>query len=70
MQIVLIAPDIECGGCAASIQKALGRENGIQTVAVDVATKTVTLGFDPAEITHAQIVETLTEIGFPPQEAP
>ena len=69
MQTTIIAPDIECGGCAASIQKALGRQDGVQTVTVDVAAKTVTVDFDPSATNPQQIANTLTDIGFPPREA-
>ena len=63
----LIAPDIECAGCAASIEKALGRQPGIQSVAVDVPSKRVTVAFDDLQTGQTHIVETLTDIGFPPE---
>jgi Cu+-exporting ATPase len=69
MKTTIIAPDIECDGCAASIQKALGRQDGVQTVAVDVPTKTIMVDFDPAATNPQQIADTLTDIGFPPSEA-
>ncbi len=68
METTLIAPDIECGGCAASIEKALARQDGIQSVRIDVDSKTVTVGFDGGKTSRAQIAETLTDIGFPPSE--
>ncbi|MDQ2800354.1 MAG: heavy-metal-associated domain-containing protein [Armatimonadota bacterium] len=61
-----IAPDIECGSCAASIEKALGRQDGVQTV--DVATKRVTVAFDEARTDGKRIAATLMGIGFPLQE--
>ncbi len=66
MTTTFIAPDIECAGCAASIQKALGRLPGIESVAVDVPTTAVTVQA-AGEISRAQIAEALTDIGFPPQ---
>ena len=68
METTFIAPDIECDGCAASIQKALGRQDGVQTVMVDVPAKRVTVAFDDARTGRVQVAETLTDIGFPPQE--
>ncbi len=68
METTFIAPDIECAGCAASIQKALGRQDGVQAVTVDVPTRRVTVAFDDARTGRAQVAETLTDIGFPPQE--
>ncbi|MCW2242845.1 heavy-metal-associated domain-containing protein [Azospirillum canadense] len=34
-------PDMSCGGCAASVRKALGTVEGVQEVEVDLATKDV-----------------------------
>lgn len=68
METTLIAPDIECGGCAASIEKALARQDGIGSVAVDIESKRVSVSFDEAKTSQTQIVETLTDIGFPPSE--
>lgn len=67
MQTTVIAPDIECAGCAASIQKALGRQPGVQAVDVDVPGQAVAVTFDDTQTNRLQIEETLTEIGFPPQ---
>jgi len=67
METTWITPDIECAGCAASIQKALGRQDGVTAVRVDVPSKAVTVAFDDARTSQSQIVETLTDIGFPPQ---
>ena len=64
--VTLTAPDIECDGCAASIGKALGRQNGVQAVRVDVPAQAVTVEFDPARTGRAEIAATLADIGFPP----
>lgn len=70
MNTTFAAPDIECAGCAASIEKALGRTPGVQAVTVDVPAKTVSVGFDPAQATREALAEALAGIGFPPQAAP
>ncbi len=67
METTFIAPDIECAGCAASIQKALARQVGIQAVTVDVPAQRVTVAFDDARTGRAVLAEALTDIGFPPQ---
>ncbi len=67
METVFTAPDIECGGCAASIKKALGQENGVQAVTVDVADKTVAVTFDSSQSSRAEIADALTSLGFPPK---
>jgi len=68
METTFTAPDIECDGCAASIEKALGRQDGVQTVTVDVSAKRVTVTYDGARTGRAQVAEALTDIGFPPEE--
>ena len=67
METTFTAPDIECAGCAASIEKALGRAPGVQGVQVAVPDKSVTVRFDPGQTSSEQLEEALTEIGFPPQ---
>ena len=68
MDTTFVAPDIECAGCAASIEKVLGRAPGVESVAVAVPTQAVTVRFDPAQTDRAALAGTLTDIGFPPQE--
>ena len=68
MENTFTAPDIECDGCAASIEKAFGRQDGVQTVTVDVSAKRVTVAYDDARTGRAQVAEAPTDIGFPPQE--
>lgn len=34
-------PDMTCGGCAASVRKALGAVDGVEEVQIDLATKDV-----------------------------
>lgn len=56
------APDIHCGGCAASIRKALTQTAGIGDVTVDLSTKTVIVTHDAPVATVAAVLE---ETGFP-----
>jgi copper chaperone len=60
----LVAPDIVCGGCAGSIQRALGTREGIVGVRVDVPTRTVTVEHD-ARVTRDEIAGALDRAGFP-----
>ena len=63
--LTLTAPDIECDGCAASIQRGLGQESGVARVDVAVPTKTITVEYDSAKTNPETLAETLEEIGFP-----
>ncbi len=67
MTATFIAPAISCGGCAAGIKKALDQQPGIQSVSVDVPTKTVTVQADDATVSRDQIADTLTGLGYPPK---
>jgi copper chaperone CopZ len=62
--LTVTAPDIECGGCASAIEKALNRLPGIEKVAVEVAEKRVTISH-AATLAETEIRETLERIGFP-----
>lgn len=57
--------EIECGGCANSIQKALGKLEGITQVEVDVPTKGIKVLYEAGGIEATVIVERLASIGFP-----
>lgn len=61
---VLHAPDIMCGGCVASIQKAFADVDGIGGVDVDIASKQVTVTHDDSLVTVDHIVIRLDHAGF------
>lgn len=63
--ITLTAPDISCAHCQATIERELGRLEGVGTVSVDVPTKQVQVSYDPEAISRQAIVETLDEEGYP-----
>ena len=59
-------PDIECQGCASSINRSLGKVAGVESVDVDVAKKLVTIAYDDALTNEIALGERLTAAGFPP----
>ena len=61
---VLHAPDIMCGGCAASIQKAFADVDGIGGVDIDVDAKRVTITHDDSLVTVDHLVIRLDHSGF------
>lgn len=67
MSHVFTAPAIECEGCANSIKRGLSKQPGVKNVAVDVASKKVTVDTG-AEVSRDQLAAALTKIGFPPKE--
>ena len=58
-------PNVSCNHCVLRIQKALQTLDGVQKADVNLATKTVTITFDPPA-SETLLKETLEEIGYPP----
>lgn len=63
-ETVFTAPDIVCGGCASSIEKALGKMKGVRRIEVDVERKNVRVSHEET-LSSQQIAEKLDDIGFP-----
>ena len=60
--------NIRCAGCAASIDRALRRIEGVKDIDTDVEGKRVTVEHDE-RVSAAKIAEFLREIGFDPAPA-
>ena len=60
----LVAPDISCEHCQHAIEGALGKLAGVNTVRVDIPTKTVILRYDPQKVTLTKIEEMLDDTGY------
>jgi copper ion binding protein len=56
---------MSCGHCVATIEYEVGELDGVEEVDADLATKQVTIAFDPAQVTVAKLEETLDEAGYP-----
>jgi len=60
-------PKISCGHCVATIKRELGDLPGVTVVDANLETKQVIISWqEPA--TWESVVETLEEIGYPPQK--
>ncbi len=64
-QVILTVPDISCGHCQATITNALSPLAGVDSVSVDIPTKTVTVQYDPAVVDLDQMKEVLAEEDYP-----
>lgn len=64
MTTVLSTPDIVCDGCANAITNTLGRMTGVSQVAVDIASKTVTVAHE-AQVSREALAAALDQAGFP-----
>jgi len=63
MQEVITVDNIKCGGCANSIQTKLQAIDGVDQVAVDVASGTVTV--TGATLQRPLLTERLKSLGYP-----
>jgi copper chaperone CopZ len=57
-------PDIHCGGCAASIEGAVGGLTGVETVQVAIAERTVDVTFDEGAVGEEAIVGAIEGQGY------
>jgi len=62
---ILTAPDISCGHCVATINKAVGAIDGVRRVETSEQTKQVQVEFDPGKVSLAKIEAVLDEEGYP-----
>ena len=61
-----VVPNISCGHCVHTVESEVAELPGVKSVKADEKTKKVTVEWgDPA--TWQKIVETLTEIDYPPE---
>jgi copper chaperone CopZ len=63
-----VAPNISCAHCVQTIARELKALEGVREVHGDVATRQVTVSFEPPA-TWDRIVAVLHEIGYPPAGA-
>ncbi|MBN1954962.1 MAG: heavy-metal-associated domain-containing protein [Anaerolineae bacterium] len=59
-----LVPNIHCAHCVASIKREVGALEGVQSVAGDPVTKTVTVEWE-APASWERIQELLAEINYP-----
>ncbi|GAB3264228.1 heavy-metal-associated domain-containing protein [Chitinimonas naiadis] len=64
MEQVFRIEGMSCGGCVASVERAVRTLNGIETVQVDLADKSARIRFDPALTTPAQVKEAIEDAGY------
>ncbi len=61
---LLSVPSISCGHCKATIEGAVGRLDGVESVSVDVPGKTVLVRYDGATVDTPAIVDAIEETGY------
>jgi Cu2+-exporting ATPase len=70
--IQLIAPDMRCGACVATLERGLARLPGVVGARANLTAKRLTVEFQPARLRAAEVAAAATRLGYPvhPQEAP
>lgn len=64
-KVTLVAPDISCGHCVATVKEAVGALPGVASVEADESTKQVVVSFAPGQVSLAQIEGALDKAGYP-----
>ena len=60
----LAAPDISCEHCQRAIEGAVGELEGVNSVKVDIPSKTADINYDPEKVTLTKIEEVLDDVGY------
>ena len=63
--MTVTAPTISCAHCKRAIEGAVGALPGVQSVHVEVPSKTVQVRYDPAHVSRETIAATLDDEGYP-----
>lgn len=64
IETTLSVPDVSCMHCVKTINGALGEVTGVSAVNVSIPDKTVSLAYDPAQVSMEKIEEVLDEAGY------
>ena len=60
----LVAPSISCENCQRAVEGAVGKVDGVQTIKVDIPTKSVHVEYDPQKVTIAKLEEVMDDAGY------
>lgn len=62
--IIFTVPDMSCSHCENSIKKAVGTLNGVENVIVDLASKKVSVEFEPTKVSAETIRNSIEDQGY------
>jgi copper chaperone len=63
-ETVLPVAHMSCELCVKTINGALGSRAGVESVSIDISSKTVHLRYDPSPISRSTIEATLDDAGY------
>ena len=61
---VISVPEVHCDHCVSSIEGAVGALSGVDTVAVDLDSRTVAVSFSEDRVALDDIVGTIEDQGY------
>lgn len=64
-EITVMAPDISCGHCVATVEREVGGLPGAESVQASAGTKRVVVAFDPNRVSRSQVEATMDAAGYP-----
>lgn len=64
-EVTFDVPDMTCGTCPITVRMAMSRVEGVQSVVVDLYTRSAHVVFDPALTNAAAIAKASEEAGYP-----
>jgi copper chaperone CopZ len=56
--------EMSCANCQTKIEKGLNKTKGVDKVVVDLASKTVTITYDPDKTNKDKLVKAVEDIGY------
>jgi len=59
---------ISCGHCVSTIEREVGKVDGVSSVSAEQLTRNVTISWDPETTDWVVIEKTMTDINYPPTE--
>lgn len=63
-EIVLPVHGMTCGGCVASVERALLRVSGVESVDVSLAGASARVRYQPEQVVRADLVQAVEAAGF------
>lgn len=68
-EVILPLQGMTCAACAKAIERAVGRLNGIQSVAVNFATEKASIQYNPRAVRLSEIKQVIAKAGYKALEA-
>ena len=64
VEVELAVSGMTCGSCAARVERALSRHEGVEAAGVNLATERATVVFDPARVQVDDLIAAVGRIGY------